>query len=189
MKKYISTLSIMALCLFSKAQTGTISPIETNEYCSNTVIEFTVNLPGPYQGFSTLGGVQVTQTPYAFNATNTNFKFKCLFTDANQAKTIRINYTNGSTYKDFVFKKIKSLLYTNPVNCGVITPNVGATLNAAICQIANYTISFPRIKWFTAFETTPLCFGEIADYEFKIPAGWKIGNTLHQEITGFKPLI
>ncbi|MBK6937896.1 MAG: hypothetical protein IPH18_14185 [Chitinophagaceae bacterium] len=35
---------------------------------------------------------------------------------------------------------------------------------------------FSKIKWFTDFEPSAYCFGEIADYEYQLPAGWKIGS-------------
>ncbi len=107
------------------------------------------------------------------------FKFKGSFNDVNIVQTFRLSFTNNSGENkthDFSFKKVKSLFFTNNTTCGIITPNIGSTLNAPICQVANYTISFQRMKWYTHNETPTFCFGEISDYEYKLPAGWKIGS-------------
>lgn len=50
------------------------------------------------------------------------------------------------------------------------------SFTAPLCQISSFSITFNKIKWHTAFEYPIYCFGSISDYEYLLPAGWKLGS-------------
>ncbi len=119
----------------------------------------------------------VTQSP--LSPVGSTFTFKGKFADANQKQAFRVYYSDN-TFSDFEFKKIKSLYYsaTSTANppCNVIKPNQVQPIIFPLCQVTNATISFPNVKWITAFENPELCFGTVTDYEYQLPANWKIGT-------------
>ncbi len=179
MKQIFLALTFLSLSIFIKAQT--ISLGTDNEYCPNTIYEFTVTLPSAYTSM-TATEFSITQQPYSFNSTNTSFKFKGKFNDVNIKQTITIKYNSG--YSTFLveYKRVKSLFYSNVTSCGQIQPkftsnNVPATnFTAPMCQVSSFNITFNKIKWHTNFENPAYCFGSISDYEFLLPVGWKIGT-------------
>jgi hypothetical protein len=96
MKQIFLALAFLSLSIFIKAQT--ISLGTDNEYCPNTEYEFTVTLPEPYYSISATQ-MLITQQPYAFNSSNTSFKFKAKFTDVNIKQFVVIRYkSNGTGY-------------------------------------------------------------------------------------------
>ncbi len=88
-------------------------------------------------------------------------------------QAFRIYYTD-ETFFDFDFKKIKSLFFGT--TCSPIQPSV-TQITAARCQVVNIPISFSNIQWSTSFESPILCFGSISEYEYQLPANWKIGTS------------
>lgn len=180
MKKLLLEETLLVSGFLLNAQT--ISLGTDNEYCPNVEYEFTVTLPGPYSSISATQ-MLITQQPYAFNTSNTSFKFKAKFNDVNIKQYVEIKYgANGaSTFKP-EYKKVKSFFYTNNSSCGLIQPkftsnNGPATIfNAPLCQVTSFNITFSKIKWYTEFETPAFCFGSISDYEYLLPAGWKLGS-------------
>lgn len=76
MKKILLSLVFLSISVLITAQT--ISLGTDNEYCPNTEYEFTVTLPQAYTSISATQ-MLITQPPYAFNTTNTSFKFKAKF--------------------------------------------------------------------------------------------------------------
>ncbi|HNF37762.1 MAG TPA: hypothetical protein PLC45_03760 [Chitinophagaceae bacterium] len=179
MKKISFVLLLLLANIFIKAQS--ISLGTDNEYCPNTEYEFTVTLPSSYTSISATQFL-ITQQPFAFNSTNTSFKFKGKFNDVNIKQTIIIKYNSGQSTFPIEYKKVKSLFYSNDASCTIIQPkfssnNAPATsFTAPLCLVSNFAITFSKIKWHTAFETPTYCFGSISDYEYLLPANWKLGN-------------
>ncbi|MFT3946268.1 MAG: T9SS type A sorting domain-containing protein [Agriterribacter sp.] len=180
MKKILFASVLLLISFFVKAQT--ISLGTDNEYCPNVEYEFTVTLPGPYYSISA-SQMQITQQPTAFNAANTNFKFKAKFADVNSKQFVEIQYnSNGKDVFKPEYKKVKSLFYANANNCDVIQPKFTSnnapvtSFSAPLCQVSTFNITFSNIKWYTEFESPKICFGSISDYEYLLPAGWKLGN-------------
>ncbi len=167
-------LYLILVCFFllNAANSESISPLITDEYCPNTEYTFNVTIPKSYSSISTLGGCYVTQLPTP--PVGGTFTFKGKFADANQKQTFTINYTDGSHY-DFVFKKIKSLFYSSTGCTQIQAP---LTITMPLCVISTIPISFTAVKWYTAFETPELCFGSISTYEYLLPANWSIGTTV-----------
>lgn len=116
------------------------------------------------------GSCYITQLPN--NPGGTTITFKGKFGDANQKQTFRIYFSDNTNYP-FDFKKIKSLFYGT--TCTPIQPNV-SQITAARCQVVNTAISFSNVQWSTNFESPTLCFGSVAEYEYQLPANWKIGT-------------
>jgi hypothetical protein len=181
MKKIITILAFLSLTIAISAQSITLGV--DNEYCPNVDYEFTVTLPGPYHSISATQ-MLITQQPTSFNQSNTSFKFKARFTDVNVKQFVEIRYNpNGSATFKPEYKKVKSLFHHNPNSCGLIQPkftntNTSATVfNAPLCQVTTFNISFTPAKWFTVSENPVYCFGSIADYEYLLPANWKLGQS------------
>jgi hypothetical protein len=181
MKKITSLLILLAITIATKAQT--ISLGIDNEYCPNVEYEFTITLPGAYVSISTTQ-MLITQQPYSFNQSNTSFKFKAKFNDVNIKQSVAIRYSLNNQTVTFTseYKKVKSLFNTNLNSCGLIQPKFTAnnlpvtSFNAPLCQVTTFSITFTAAKWFTQFETPVYCFGSIADYEYLLPANWKLGT-------------
>ena len=153
------------------AKSQNLNPVETNEYCPNIEYTFTASLPKPFSSMIGEGGCYVTQNPSGIGSTSITFKGK--FGDANQKQIFRIYYSDNSSY-GFEFKKIKSLFYSS---CLPIQPNTYSIL-APRCEISNFPISFSNVQYTTAFESPIMCFGTISNYEYLLPANWKIGATV-----------
>lgn len=179
MKKLLFAIVLLSFSVLTMAQS--ISLGTDNEYCPNTEYEFTVNLPGSYSSISATQFL-ITQQPYAFNQSQTSFKFKGKFNDVNIKQIITVRYNNSNNTYPFEYKRVKSLFYSNDYSCGQIQPkftsnNAPATsFTAPLCQVSNFNITFNKIKWHTAFENPVYCFGSISDYEYLLPVNWKLGN-------------
>lgn len=114
----------------------------------------------------------------------TTFNFVGKFQDVNVNQEFRVTYItpdNPNANQIFPFKRIKSLFYSNESStmppCNVIRPNQVQPVIFPRCQLASVPISFPNIQWLTAFESPELCFGSVTDYEYFLPANWKLGST------------
>lgn len=173
MNKISIGIALLLTSMLTNAQS--ISLGTDNEYCPNIEYEFTVTLPGPYSSISATQFL-ITQLPYAFNSSQTSFKFKGMFSDVNIKQSFKISYNNGSNIFEPVYKKVKSLFYTNQtLSCPGIQPNQ-TTIMAPLCKISNIPISFASVKWYTEFENPQFCFGTITTYEYQLPVGWKLNN-------------
>jgi hypothetical protein len=121
--KQLLLIALACVVVFT-ANSKTISPRQSTEFCPNIEYTFTATIPKPYQSMIGIGGCFVTQSPQP--PVGTTFTFKGKFGDANQKQTFKIYYTDGTSY-DFEFKKIKSLFYSTPATafppCNVIVPN------------------------------------------------------------------
>lgn len=160
------------------ANSQTISPALTEEYCSTTEYAFTATIPKTYQSMIGVGGSTVTQLPT--NPVGSTFTFKGRFGDANQKQTFRIFYTDN-TFFDFDFKKIKSLFYST--SCAQV-PNQ-APITVPRCQIVNIPITVPNEQWGTNFESPTLCFGSITDFEYQIPMAGVFPDSHRTVLTGY----
>jgi len=78
--------------------------------------------------------------------------------------------TTAHYYPNFI--KIKSLY--NSTSCTTI-PNQPA-VSVPLCQIKNIPVSFSNVPW--GMSPNDDCFGTISSYEYLLPVGWKIGNTV-----------
>jgi Secretion system C-terminal sorting domain len=174
--KYLLT-TVLLCTLFAFANSQTISPVQTGEFCPNTEYTFTATITKPYQSMIGTSSASVTLLPTS--PVGSTFTFKGKFGDANQKQAFKIYYTDGTSF-DFEFRRIKSLFYStastaNPP-CNVIKPNQTQPVVFPRCQVSSATISFPSIKWFTNFENPELCFGTVTDYEYQLPSGWSIAG-------------
>lgn len=109
--------TIFSFFLFTNAQPQ-ISPNQTNEFCPNIVITFSVTFTGnsPIVVPKALNvAPSLVRQAYNIQTTNgvTTFNFDGKFIDANNKQTFELNYkygpNNRDTTYDFTFLKIKSL--------------------------------------------------------------------------------
>lgn len=168
--KHIFILTVCTCFTIAANSQQNITPLQTNEYCPNVEYTFTATIPKPYSSMIGQGSCVITQLPTP--PVGSTFTFKGKFGDANQKQSFKINYTDGTSF-DFDYKKIKSLFYGT--TCTPIQPSV-SQISAPRCQIVNTAISFSNVQWSTNFESPILCFGSIAEYEYQLPANWKIGT-------------
>lgn len=183
MKKLLLLFVNHLLILLTLGQT--ISPDVTNEYCPNSEITFTVSIPGQLDNISS-SIAQITAQPFNINydqvANKTTFLFKAKFGDNNQAQTFTVSRKEGTPIY-FPFKKIKSLFHLNStLSCTQLQPN-HYVLTAPKCLISTFNLSFPQVKYYTEFETTLSCFGNITKYEYLLPANWKLNTTVSDGTT------
>jgi hypothetical protein len=189
MKKIIIILILLITSKVSISQS--ISPNQNTEFCPESNITFTVTLP-LIKPNTTPTVLSWTNTPTLISgvsnlsngSNSTTFTFVGKFRDENIKQVFRVSYNENTTNAkllnvDFEFLKIKSLTNWTLISssCPPIQPNV-ATISAPICQEINIPISFPAIKWVTYAIDPVYCFGSISNYEYKLPEGWKIGNTV-----------
>ncbi len=182
--KKILTLTTLLFSFALLANSQTIAPLQSAEFCPGLDITFTVTIQGTNPVVSSYTNTPVlVQGAYDISSSggNTTFKFKGKFRDVNIRQGFRVNYknsTNQSVNFDPVFKNIKSLFYNNPVSssCPSILPTQ-TTVIAPTCQVTNIPISFVNIKWSTNGENPDYCFGEITTYEYQLPAGWSLNGT------------
>lgn len=153
-----------------------IYPSINDEYCPDIEYTFSVPINKPYQIIYAVNGPYITQLPIPPVSNTVTFKAK--FADLNQKQTFEIHYTDGSQ-SNFDFYKVKSLFYANPCSAVPYVPNIIAPR----CEISNFNISFTKGEYGTAFTSPILCFGSISDYEYLIPANWKIGTTVSNGTT------
>ena len=169
----------MAFSCVARAQT--ISPSQTAEYCPNTEVTFTATVPGVYTGMASTGYVLLTSIPTSTFNSNTGvstINFIAKFGDYNltQGFIIYYNTATSSTSYSPVYKKIKSLYFTNGLDdCANIKPNL-PTITWPVCQTSAQTISFSPMQYFNNSELNS-CFGSISTYEYLLPFGWKLNGT------------
>lgn len=172
-------LSIIACCLFCSTSFAGLSPASANEFCPKTNIQFTFTVSGNQNGFYFSDNVYtngaISSTSYSSFTNITTVSLTLYFGDISLRHSIRINYTDGytPTYEVFVFDKIKSLYgYSDVPSLNINTITVDS------CSISTTSISFAKLKW-KNFTTSPATeFGEISEYEYSVPAGWKVDGSL-----------
>jgi len=52
-----------------------------------------------------------------------------------------------------------------------------ASITSPRCQLNNHTISFANVQYGNPFEAPAIGYGTVTNYEYLLPAGWKIGTT------------
>lgn len=173
MKNIISILALITT-LFMSAQN--CNPVETNEYCPNENLTFTVSgLPANYSNINTAGGVQIIQNPVRNNTAGTSITFIVKFPDtAGNYPSITISWNgNGiSGNKPFYFNKIHSLMG------GYKEGNIPSTFVAPICQTTPITFTISGDKYWEYGSGSLIGYGSITNYKYIIPAGWYLGSTL-----------
>lgn len=171
---------IFILCLFMpiiNLHSQTISPSFNDEYCPNQEYTFFVTLPGEFDRIIP-NTLFISQQPYDFDIQKKSFKIKIKFADINNTQSLNIYYNNSNNVYPVNFYKVKSLLsYTsNFTNCpGIQTPL--SPINAPLCKINTFPINFIPVQWQNTSIGQFLCFGTINDYEYLLPANWKL-NTI-----------
>jgi hypothetical protein len=177
MKKIYSLLISNFLFLVSIGQS--ISPDITNEFCPYSETTFSVMIPGELNSISSDLAqitVQPTSISYDKDANKTTFTFKAKFSDNNQAQTFAVSRKSGAPV-NFIFKKIKSLFHLNStLSCSQLQPSL-SLITAPNCQISSFHLTFSKVQYYTEFETTLACFGNITQYEYLLPANWKLNST------------
>jgi len=182
-------IQFFIICFFSfRSSAQSISPATSTEFCPMVSTEFTVTLPLVANGttpsvasWTNSPNIIVTVNSVTNSQTQTTFKFTGQFRDVNIAQAFKITYTNdGIHFSDFIplFKNIKSLFFDFPfsqTSCKGIVPNL-TSINVPLCQKTNQTLTFSNIKWAVYSENPEYCFGTITEYEYQLPAGWKIGT-------------
>lgn len=80
-------LYLIAACIFilKMANSQSISPLQTAEYCPNVEYTFTATITKPYSSMIGVGSCYVTQLPTS--PVGNIFTFKGKFGDANQKQT------------------------------------------------------------------------------------------------------
>lgn len=178
-------ISFVALCLIGMAAIAQSStPAASGEFCPETEITFNVTVPGTNPGVASwTGSPSLTTLAYdiTHNAaqTSTSFKFKGKFNDVNISQSYRVTYLDtNNTSKAYVmtYKKIKSLFHTT-LSCSTVTPNQ-STIVWPFCEVSTRQISFNNISWGNFSESPVTCFGTVTAYEYQLPAGWSIGNSV-----------
>lgn len=155
-----------------------ITPLNTNEFCPNVVINFTITAPGTYDlvQLGAWNGASVgTRTIDTANG-NTIATVDIQFVDQNQTQFVKMQcFRGGNIINEYIypFKKIRSLLVYE--SHSVPSP-VLSSINALPCQIQNFSISFNKVTYVNTSETPVLTFGTIDNYEYSLPAGWSING-------------
>ncbi|MFY7795036.1 MAG: T9SS type A sorting domain-containing protein [Chitinophagaceae bacterium] len=170
-------LIIFAVLNVFHSTSQSINPDQSNEFCPGTEYVFSVTINGEYKSYSN-NRMIITQPPYDFNTNKTSFKFKAKFVDINTKQSISFFKNDPNQTPDvFEFLKVKSLYhdFIPSMTCTYIQPTQ-ISHNAPLCKENSFSINFAPIKWQNPFEIPALCFGSISDYEYLIPAGWKIDS-------------
>lgn len=169
----------MTINLFSQA----ITPVQSTEQCPNANITFTVTIAA-----NSIQSVQpkalnvnptVVQQPFNISTSGANkiFNFIGKFADYNNKQTFTVYYTNTSGQAatwDATFIKIKSLLTPNSFSQIFPTPTI---ITAQRCQIQNFNINFANVKYGNPWETPPVGYGTVTNYQYLLPNAWKLGTT------------
>ena len=196
MKKILmlTMLSILAV----SANSQTIAPALSGQYCPLQNITFTVRLPliepgtpvtiTTDAGFVPGGGVTVN--PYnIFDSSNaiTKFNFAGTFGDNNTKQSFKVTSTRkGATVQstdEFPFRYIKSLKNAAPFPsianspCKVLNIGIGS-VTVPRCVIQNIPLNFNNVPFSTPTEPNDFCWGKITQYEYQLPNGWSIGSSM-----------
>ena len=161
----------MTINLFSQA----ITPVQSTEQCPNANITFTVTIAA-----NSIQSVQpkalnvnptVVQQPFNISTSGANkiFNFIGKFADYNNKQTFTVYYTNTSGQAatwDATFIKIKSLLTPNSFSQIFPTPTL---ITAQRCQIQNFNINFANVKYGNPWETPPVGYGTVTNYQYLLP--------------------
>lgn len=183
MKIYFAA-GIIACMITSSLYSQSIFPADTEEYCPQQDIIFTVRLPVISTG-TIPNIVSWTNNPIVVSNINpatiqyypdhTICYFTGRFRDLNIKQVFKINYSvsgNPNASFDFEFKRIKSLYYT--IGCSGAANQPAVTVPR--CQIVSIPLSIPPVRWGTSFETPELCFGTITNFEYQLPVGWSLAG-------------
>jgi len=172
MKNYISILTLF-ITIITNAQT-TVLPDITKEYCPNQEYTFTVkSLPGSYSGIQTTGGATVIFGPTSTGNDGKDITFTAKFSDNCNTQSFIINCSYASPYS-IIYKKIKSLTGSGFKEGG----NVVSQVVAPMCQTTSIPFSITGDQYQNTYETPTLNFGTINNYDYRIPAGWRLNGTL-----------
>jgi type IX secretion system substrate protein len=205
MKRIFTFLLLSASAIWVNAQS--ISPAVSAAQCPLKAMTFTVTLPfAPFtvqpgtvsvQGISlsvkdlngnllynTVRGVVTgVSTTYTYPTGSTmSFTFTGNFVDDNTPQSFVVNLYNTSgllfTY-NFTYAKILSFRYTIP-GLQDLTTNL-STISIPACQIFTFGISFPIDSLYAnplPSGNPPPATGSSNVYQYLLPAGWKLGNTV-----------
>ncbi|TAH02023.1 MAG: T9SS C-terminal target domain-containing protein [Sphingobacteriales bacterium] len=181
----------IALCFITfktNAQTFSVTPDVNGEFCPNVDYTFKVSgLPAsPFQirVESNLNAPILVSGNPQFPSTFLPFTFVARFRDVSDRQSFNIIYSNGSTQQPpypIIVTRIKSLAQSPQGYCNQILPGVSNPTNPLFyerCKITTQNIAFDNMQYSTRFGFPDVCFGNISTYEYLIPNGWKLGNTV-----------
>lgn len=171
MKTIFSFIGVL-LCATSFAG---LSPAATTEFCPKTNLSFTYTVSGNQyiSSFSnnlyTVGST--ISTSYSSSTGITTFSFTLNFDDNSQNHSITLNWSDGNTSSGEVldFPKIKSLYGYS------LVPSLNVSnITVDSCATNTTSVSFTNLQWKNT--TTNTSFGTITEYEYSVPAGWKVNS-------------
>lgn len=162
----------------------TITPTTSEEYCPNVEYSFTFKVLGDYSNVFVYGTSWLAVTSREFpvyDGTSTTCLFKVKFNDISVDQVLSIRYGNGTTSNDvnFTFKKIKSIAADR------IPPPI-PYIDAPLCSATPKTVSFTKVKWVNNTSLPNTEFGEINNYQYAAPIGWKINGSTVTSTTDYK---
>ncbi|MCU0435451.1 MAG: T9SS type A sorting domain-containing protein [Bacteroidia bacterium] len=195
MKISLFLLAGLALCSTGYAQS--ITPVTSSEYCPATTYTFTVTLSGNVlasandiaaEGSASglIAPAIATSGTYNFlfnqNTNQTSFSFTGRFQDLNRTQRFIIRNTRlGTTLATFDYNRIRSLDVGNLQT--IPNPSVTSPIQVAPCQISTFNITFPQVTYLNTSSSPAAVFGSVSNYEYLIPAGWKVDNITSDGVT------
>lgn len=185
MTRYLFFLFFTCLGVGATYGQATILPGLSSEQCPLTNVSFTVTLPGTgysmpsVQGWGGPGGVVaadvVSQSSFSTVGSNTRLTFVGRFQDDNRTQAFRLSYEKGGVpgSETFRYTRVKSFFQGAVESRPQLNlPNI----IAPVCAVTTFSVSFAKVKYVNV--TPPkIVFGEASDYEYLLPAGWKLGTT------------
>lgn len=180
--KKILLIMLIGLNIIIKSYAQTITPAQTTEQCPEVNITFTVTIAA--QSITSVAGKALNVTPVvvqqpfnvSYSGSNITFSFVGKFIDNNNKQTFTVYYTDGnglSTSWDASYTKIKSLLTGNSFSQVLPSP---PTVTALRCQSQNFNISFTNAQFGNPWETPPIGYGTITNYEYQLPVNWVVSQ-------------
>ncbi|WP_291121617.1 T9SS type A sorting domain-containing protein [Flavobacterium sp. UBA6026] len=126
-----------------------------------------MTLPGNYSTLNASAGATVTQFP---SGSGTSVTFKGKFSDTSGTQVFTVTYSNGSY--SFPFTKVKSLFG------GYKEGNTVSQIVAPMCETTSIPFSITGDQY-RDISTNPITyFGSINNYDYIIPAGWRLNGIL-----------
>lgn len=179
------------LSLYAMAGIGqTISPAETDEYCphvnysaaqlgQSNVYFFTITFPNTAANYRIVQGASA-HNPVAckivspLSSSGSSREGTCYIAFEDQRSStpeFSTVYTDGSI-KTFKFPKIKSLKGLKPEY------NYPATIDLPLCNTGGFPYSGKKMVKYQETDNDTEFGSYIPFYEYSVPAGWKVGNTV-----------
>lgn len=190
MRKSFILFLLLTLCIGGDCQT--IIPAVTEEICTHpdysnasigqsNVLLFTATFDEDVSKYSIVTNPEDTHKPVAckivqnITGSGTGGTFYVAFEDqrATKAKFTIAKFISKDvyTYKTYEFAKLRSIKGLKPE---LIFPS---PINAPLCSTGNVIYSVQTLVRYREVGTTNE-FGSMPNYEYSVPAGWKVGTTV-----------